>query len=135
MRCLEPLDRLLRLFHSLFMQMMGTGFRSLDMGNVSGLEILVKLPALLGRDIVDVDSDVVAELGRDFLQREASGFRPEEVDHREEDDAPANDDEVVFPSDRDKANWCGLEEDNRGCELPEEREPHPDRPDLRWEDF
>lgn len=77
--------------------------------------------------------DVLAELLCNFLQAEASGFGEEEVDYYstnisqtqcfflgrivdgrtwQEDDRPADDDEVVFPADVVEADGCCLEEDD-----------------------
>lgn len=123
----------LLVFWGLLMQFTVTGM--FNMSNVSRPEEFVELSTLLDRNIMHVDRHIVAELGRDFFQREASRFWPEEVDHREENDAPANDDQVVLPANGDEANGCGLEEDDCRRKLPEKREPHSDGSNLRWEDF
>lgn len=76
-------------------------------------QLLLDLCHLFIGGASDVDCDFFAELLGDLLEREARGLREEEVDHWNEDHRPANDDQVVLPTDVGETNGGGLKKDKR----------------------
>ena len=105
------------------------------MSNVQLPEELIKVLALFIRNIIDVDSDVIAESSGNLLQRQLGGFGEKEVNNRDKDDAPNNNYQVVFPTNMYEPDGGCLKQNDGAGELAKERESHADWADLCWKDF
>jgi hypothetical protein len=105
------------------------------MYNIRLLQEFIEASTLLLRDIVDMYGNIVSKLGRNFFQGKASGLWKIEVDNRNKDDAPDDDDQVIFPADIGETDRRSLQENQGTCKLTEKRESHTNWTDLSWEYF
>ena len=80
----------------------------LNMYSIQSFQELIKLPPLFFQILTDVYGNIISRFGKDLLRRELSSLWPGAVEHRNENDAPANDYQIELSSLTRNSDWCSL---------------------------
>lgn len=72
-------------------------------------QIIVQRLSLIFLGVVDMDGHIVAKLRIDLFERQSRSLGEVEVYKRDEQDGPADNDEVIFPSYSNETDRSSLE--------------------------